>query len=115
MSEQLALIDIPPVLTDRQQVAFNAIARSGYDGLHTDELGAAVHAWQHRHGEDERCQFCGSVAMELGRALRAKGYVQQRRRRMPGGDQVTVWTVSGKLERPDVRPSAQTNDFPEGF
>jgi len=33
-------------LKPRQQAALDAITAAGYDGLHTDELGAHVHAWQ---------------------------------------------------------------------
>lgn len=108
------LFDIQPVhqLTDRQQAALDAITAAGYDGLHTDELGAAVHAWQGKHPADETCAFCPSVGNELGRRLRQLGHVQQRRRKAPGGDTVTVWTVAGNL----IPPRADLDyAFPDGF
>jgi hypothetical protein len=98
MSEALQLFDVPavPRLTDRQQTAFDAIKQTGYDGLHTDEVGAIVHG----HPDGATCQWCGSAGQELGRALRAKQLVQQRRRKAPNGDTVTVWTIAGKLPPP---------------
>lgn len=117
-ADQLALLDVPtvPKLTDRQQRAHDAIAAAGYDGLTSDELGAHMHD---RHPDDDRCQFCGSTGNELGRALRSKGLVQQRRRRAPGGDHYMVWTVVGKLEEPKATESnagaVPYNEFPPGF
>jgi len=95
------LFDVPtqPKLTDRQEHALTVIQQAGAAGVHTDELGAAVHAWQGRHGSDDICEFCASAGQELGRALRAKGLAQQRRRKAVGGDTVTVWTVAGRLPR----------------
>jgi hypothetical protein len=45
------------------QTALAAITAAGYDGLHTDELGAHVHAWQGKHQPTRRCE-CGPS--ELG-------------------------------------------------
>lgn len=99
MTTQLQLVAIPatPVLTARQQTAYDAIQQAGSDGLATDELGALLH----RHGRDDRCEWCPRTGLEVGRALRAKGLVRQRRRRAPGGDSYMVWTVAGKVARPD--------------
>lgn len=101
-SQPLHLFALPPAtkLTGRQQTALDAITAAGYDGLHTDEVGAAVHAWQGKHSADERCEWCGSVGQELGSRLRDLEWVQQRRRKAAGGDVVTVWTVAGRLVRP---------------
>jgi hypothetical protein len=98
VTEALQLFDVPavPRLTERQARANEAIKQAGYDGLHTDEVGAVVHG----HADGATCQWCGSAGAELGRALRAKGLVQQRRRKAPNGDSVTVWTVAGKLPPP---------------
>jgi hypothetical protein len=98
------LFEIEPVrqLTGRQAEALAAITAAGYDGLHTDELGAAVHGWQGRHAADETCEWCPSVGMELGRRLRELGLVQQHWRKAPGRERVLVWTVSGRLVRPQV-------------
>jgi hypothetical protein len=85
-------------LTDRQQRALDLITTSGYAGLMTDELGAALH--YPKHGLNDRCEFCGATGHEVGAALRARGLVQQRRRRAPGGDVYTVWTVAGDLRKP---------------
>lgn len=105
MTAQPHLFDPPPAtrLTDRQQTALDAITAAGYDGLHTDEVGAHVHAWRGKHAADETCAWCPSVGSELGKRLRHLGLVQQRRRKAPGGDTVTVWTVAGKLPRPVER------------
>lgn len=99
MSE-MRLFDVPavPILTPRQQRAYDAIVAAGFDGLYTDELGAVLHP----HDDDERCDFCGSSGQEVGKALRAKGLVQQRRRKAAGGDSVLVWTVAGRLDKPRV-------------
>jgi hypothetical protein len=107
------LFDIEPVskLTDRQQHALAVITAAGYAGVHTDELGAQVHAFSGRHAATSICQFCGQAGLEVGRALRAKGLVQQRRRRAPNRDTVTVWTVAGKL----APPREITDIWPEGF
>lgn len=79
------LFDIEPVrqLTDRQQHALAVITAAGYAGVHTDELGAQVH-----------------------------GLVQQRRRRAPNRDTVTVWTVAGKLAPPRA---VHPDQWPRGF
>jgi len=97
MSEALHLFPLAPTLTPRQQAAHKAIQQAGYDGLHTDEVGAVAHAWAGKHPADELCPWCGSAGMELGRALRAKGLVQQRRRRDARGQVDVVWTVAGRL------------------
>lgn len=111
MSEQ-RLFDPGPQthgLTPRQQRAYTAIQAAGYDGLHTDELGALIH--YPKHALNDRCSFCGTTGRELGRALRARGLVQQRRRRAPSGDTYTVWTVAGRL----VRQPDRVFDLPEEF
>ncbi len=110
MSEALQLFDQPttPRLTARQQRAFDAITAAGWDGLHTDEVGMVAHGHL-----DAPCEWCGTAGQELGRSLRAKRLVQQRRRRAPNGDSVTVWTVAGKLPQP--RDSGSYGVFPDGF
>jgi hypothetical protein len=110
MTAQLALIDVAaqPRLTDRQQHALQTIQQAGWAGLHTDELGAHIHDWQRKHSSDETCEWCATSGLEVGRALRAKGLVQQRRRKAPGGDTVMVWTVSGRLPR----ASSDSNEIP---
>jgi hypothetical protein len=91
--------------TERQQRAYDAIAAAGWDGLHTDEVGQAAH--QH-----ELCEWCGSAGMELGKALRAKGLVQQRRRKGPAGDIWMVWTVAGKIAPEDVGSAFNRDEIP---
>jgi hypothetical protein len=107
------LFDVPPIqkLTDRQQRALAAITVAGFDGLHTDELGAILHAGTYTHALHDRCTFCGAAGNEVGKALRKKGLVQQRRRRAVGGDTYMVWTVAGKLSRAPERDY----DLPSGF
>lgn len=110
--EQLALVPAPPKLSDRQQAALDALKAAGYDGLHTDELGAIVHSFSLKHGAAMRCEWCGAAGQEVGKALRAKGLAQQRRRRLPGGDLVVVWTTAGKLERVEGMPPGMTDRIP---
>jgi hypothetical protein len=74
-------------LTPRQARAYAAIKQAGYDGIDSDHLGAAVGA---------RPDWCHSAGVEVGKALRRKGLVCQRRR-----DGRLVWTVAGKLARTD--------------
>lgn len=84
-------------LTDRQQRAYRAILAAGYDGITSENLGAAVGAqpdWQKTAGS------------EVGKALRRKGLVQQRRR-----DGRMVWTRVGKLSRAGERDY----ELPGGF
>jgi hypothetical protein len=106
MTQPMHLFDLPPAtnLTDRQTVALAAITAAGYDGLHTDEVGAAVHAWQGRHSVDDRCLHCASVGKELGPRLCDLGRAQRRYRKAPGRDRVLVWTVAGRLDKPRVVP-----------
>ena len=94
------LFDLPeqPKLTDRQKRALELVEAAGWDGLRTDELGAALH--HPKHELNERCSFCVSAGTEVGSALRRKGLVQQRRRRDANGLSYTVWTVAGELRKP---------------
>jgi len=100
------LFEAPPPakLTARQQRALNLIEAAGWDGLRTDELGAALH--HPKHGLNERCAFCVSAATEVGAALRRKGVVRQRRRRDANGLVFTVWTTV------DAKPPAHEGDIP---
>jgi hypothetical protein len=111
------LFDLPPTtrLTDRQAHALEKITDAGYDGLHTDELGAIVHAFTGKHPADQLCEWCGSAGLEVGKALRGKALVQQRRRKSVGGDAVMVWTIAGKLNPPRAVPDPDTDIWPEGF
>jgi hypothetical protein len=110
--QPLHLFDVPtvPRLTARQQFALNAITGAGFDGLQTEELGALLH--YPKHGLHETCEWCGSVGMQMGRALRAKGLVQQRRRQAPGRDIYMVWVAAGTPAR---RPVDREYDLPEGY
>lgn len=110
MSAVLQLFPLPPVLTNRQQRALDAITRAGWGGLASNDLGAHVHA----HPDDGRCEFCGSAGSELGKALRRKGLVRQRRVKTPGGDCFMVWVAVAarkpvRVIDPDIDP------FPIGY
>lgn len=87
------LFDLPeqPSLTERQQRALDLIREAGWDGLKTDELGAALH--HPKHGLNDRCEFCVSAGNEVGAALRRKRLVQQRRRQDANGLVYSVWTT----------------------
>lgn len=115
--QQLRLVDLPapavPKLTARQQAAYDAIVDAGYEGLHTDELGAIVHAFTGKHSDEDRCAWCGKAGLEVGNALRSRHeLVRQRRRRDDRGEALTVWTVAGKLPAPKDRPSGMTDEIP---
>lgn len=95
---QLPLIKLAPKLTGRQQRALQTITDAGWDGITSYDLGCrlGVHTmWAATSGHD------------VGVALRRKGLVQQRRR-----GRSMVWTVAGKLDRPDVDGPG---DLPEDF
>lgn len=107
MSEALQLFPLPPTLTPRQQRALDAIQAAGWDGLASDDLGAFLH----QHPDDGRCEFCGTAGSEVGKALRAKQLVKQRRVTAPGRDTYMVWVVV------DAKPEAKSSPYslPEGF
>ena len=82
MSEQLALIaqpPAPPKLTPRQQRALELVTQAGADGIHADELGAALHAEYRKHTVEARCMWCGQTGQSILKALKAKGLVRYRR------------------------------------
>lgn len=113
----MQLFDVPeePKLTERQKHALEKITDAGFDGLHTEELGAIVHAFTGKHPSETLCEWCGSAGLEVGKALRGKQLVQQRKRKSAGGDAVMVWTVAGKLDPPRAAPDPDTDIWPEGF
>lgn len=101
--QQLALIDTPtvPKLTVRQQRVLELVRQAGPDGVHADEIGAALHEeregrWQ--HSRDDRCLYCASTGKEVLGALKKKGLVRYRRARsgMPG-----YWQA---VDATDTRP-----------
>ena len=104
------LFDLPTatLLTDRQQRAYDLIEAAGWDGLRTDELGAALH--HPKHGLNERCGWCSSAGNESGSALRRKQLVRQRRRRDANGLVYSVWTTI------DAKPPVgDVGEFPAGY
>lgn len=100
------LFDLPaqPRLTPKQQRALDLITAAGWDGLKTDELGAALH--HPKHGLNDRCSWCSSAGNEAGSALRRKGLVKQRRRRDANGLVFTVWVTA------DARPRSNDGEIP---
>jgi hypothetical protein len=78
---QLALVDVPvvPSLTPRQQRALEVVQAAGVDGIHADELGAALHAEYRKHALEARCMWCGATGQSILKALKAKGLVRYRR------------------------------------
>lgn len=86
----MQLFPLPPVLTERQQRALDAITAAGWDGLSSDELGAHLH----QHPDGSICQWCPSTGNDVGKALRNKQLVRQRRRKAPGGDHFMVWVTA---------------------
>jgi hypothetical protein len=92
-------------LTDRQQRALDLIRAAGWDGLRSDELGAALHAG--KHPLNQPCDFCLTAGQQAGDALRRKGLAQQRRRRTPQDVTYTVWTVAGDLRKPVERDNQE--------
>lgn len=82
MTEQLALIpEAPPAprpLTDRQQYALAVVERAGIDGIHTDELGAALCERNGKHPAGDRCRWCGKAGREVLLALKDRELVRYR-------------------------------------
>jgi hypothetical protein len=114
MTEQLRLVDVPspPVLTDRQQHAFDAIKAAGWEGLHHDELGAIEHERKGKHARGDRCAFCGQDGKSLGKELQRKGIVVQRRR------SPASWTTRDATPEPAssevAKPEARDGEWSAG-
>lgn len=98
MSEQLALIEAPPKLTDRQQFALELVQRAGTDGVHAEEIGAAWHAHHGKHDADARCMYDGSNGKQVLNELKRKGLVRYRR---GNASRPGFWLAVGAR---DVRP-----------
>ena len=107
MTDRLFDLPEPVKLTDRQQRAHDLIQAAGWDGLRTDELGAALH--HPKHGLNERCDWCSSAGTAAGAALRRKGLVRQRRRKDANGHVYSVWTTV------DARAPVREFGLPEGY
>jgi hypothetical protein len=111
--EQLALLEQPPAapkLTDRQAFVLELVTQAGADGVHADEVGAALDARRGKHPRDVRCQWCGRNGQQMLESLKKKGLVRYRRgnRDRPG-----FWQLPGAAE--PRRSSVPYNDFPEGY
>ena len=91
MTDRLFEMPPPQKLSDRHQRALDLMEAAGWDGLKTDEVGAALH--HPKHGLNDRCEFCSSAGNEVGSALRRKRLVQQRRRQDGNGLVYSVWTT----------------------
>lgn len=119
MTEQLALIETPAPpakpLTDRQQFALELVERRGVDGIHADEVGAALCERNGRHSADDRCRFDGSSGNEVLKALRGRDLVRYRRgsNGKPGYWQAT--TANAQQPAPTKPGVVPYNEFPEGF
>jgi hypothetical protein len=111
VSEQLRLIDPdPPALTERQQHVLDRIAAAGEEGLHTEEVGAVLHARNGRHAADELCAYCARDGRSVAEELKKKGRVAMRAR-------PTRWVVAGTPRPSKVKRSSWVDDgsWPEGF
>lgn len=93
--QQLALVDVPPKLTDRQQHAHDALQAAGAEGLHPEEVGAILCEHAGRHNRDDRCRYDGANGLDVLCALRAKGLARYRGR-------LRVWQSAST---PDLAPS----------
>lgn len=93
-------------LTIRQQAALAHIAER--QPVSSDELGAFLH-WRRMleagsgHGLDHRCGYCQSEGADMGKALKAKGFVRRTR---------AGWVLDGYQAL--AAPSSQ-GDLPEGY
>lgn len=110
MSEQLALIETPPKLTDRQRFALELVQRAGASGIHAEEVGAAWCAEKGKHPAEARCQWCGSNGQAVLEELKRKDLVRYVRGRngLPG-----FWRVVTAAEPRATR--VPYNTFPAGF
>lgn len=81
MTEQLALLDVPPAAPSRQTQTVFALERiraAGENGLHPDEVGALLHARDGMHGAGDRCQWCGRDGARILRRLDRERLVTRR-------------------------------------
>lgn len=81
MTDQLTLTgetEGPAIsLTARQRYALETIEKLG--PIPSDELGAWMHERRGKHDAGVRCQWCGDDGKGIGKELRRKGLVKQRR------------------------------------
>lgn len=95
--EQLVLIEQPPKLTGRQADALQHLKAAGPEGITGSELGRAL-------GVSE--QWAKSNGLQVLKALKAKGLVEQKR----GG----IWRAIGATTPADdgVMPRGMTDEIP---
>lgn len=104
-----------PVLTDRQRLALEYVG--AHQPVAAVELGAVLHEDRAArggkgHSAAEHCAYCSDEGRAMGRALRAKGLVQERRG--------AGWVLKGarpEHSRPDHSRcyDPATAPLPEGF
>lgn len=99
---QLALVDVPSALTERQQLAFDDVLAAGHQGTTPAEIGAGIHARWGKHPADKRCGYCVSDGYRMLCELRRKGRVKESRKL--GG-----WRAVG-ADTP--LPAGMTNEIP---
>jgi hypothetical protein len=83
MTADLALFqtDPEPVLTARQQRAYDYLA--AHDGVTADEVGAYLHGQRDRnpHGMDTRCDWCGRDGLQVLRSKALAPHITYRKDR----------------------------------
>ena len=69
----------PPELHPRQQLVLDTLRAAGHDGLHADEVGAAIHEYRGRHDRGTRCDYCAREGGQVLKRLRELGHVRRDR------------------------------------
>lgn len=97
MTEQLQLVDVPTTgRSTRTEFVMNAIRTAGDSGLHPDEIGAILHAYDGKHAAAERCEWCGQDGIRLLRRLNRQRLVTRKH----GGAAVAVDNTPAAEKRP---------------
>ena len=79
VSPQLALIEKPGRLGDKQAFALDLVRQAGHDGVTAEEVGAAWHAHKGKHPVDRYCDWCLDTGRSVLQTKALRGLVVRRR------------------------------------
>jgi hypothetical protein len=97
----------PPVLTERQQAAYDLIAAS--DGVDAGTIGSNWHALRGKHAADARCDYCDTDGRDVVRSKALAPLVTYRR--TPHGN-LYVLRGAKLATEPAVRDGSQLTELP---
>lgn len=103
-----APVELGVKLTERQQFALELVGR--LQPVESDEVGAHLCERRGKHPSDQRCEWDAQNGRGVLRALRAKGFVQQKK----GSGWVLAGYRQPRAPEP-VREGLDEHGFPEGF